>query len=64
MVLVAIMAACTVALAQTTYTLNQAGSSGNTFEIACPAGGSSESSPAALLYDSGGSSGNYSANEV
>jgi len=63
MVLVAIVAACTVALAQTTYTLNQAGSSGNTFEIACPAGGSSEANPAALLYDSGGASGNYSANE-
>ncbi len=63
MMFVAIMAACTVALAQTTYTLNQPGSSGNTFEIACPAGGSSEASPAALLYDSGGQSSNYSSNE-
>ncbi|MBO7481378.1 MAG: hypothetical protein J6T63_04615, partial [Bacteroidales bacterium] len=63
MVLVAIMAACTVALAQTTYTINQAGSSGNTFEISCPSGGSSEASPAAYIYDSGGSSNNYSTNE-
>ena len=69
MVLVAIMAACTVALAQTTpeYRLNQAGSSGNTFEIPCPAGGSSETNPAAMLYDSGGpgsgTSANYGANE-
>ena len=63
MVLVAIMAACTVALAQTTYTLDQAGSSGNTFEITCQSGTGNENNFAAYLYDSGGSSGQYQANE-
>jgi len=62
MVLVALFAACTVALAQTQIRISDAGTSGNTFEISCPAGGSSEQNPAARLYDSG-LTGNYSANE-
>jgi gliding motility-associated-like protein len=61
MVLVALFAACTVALAQTQIRISDPGTSGNTFEIDCPAV-SNENSPAALLYDSG-LTGNYSANE-
>ena len=60
-VLAVLLAASTSVFAQTNYLLSDPGTSGNTFEIVC-GDNSSETNPAAYLYDSG-NTGNYSSNE-
>ena len=62
-VLAVLFAASTSVFAQTSYLISDPGSSGNTFEIACQTGAGNENNFAAYLYDSGGASGQYSANE-
>ena len=65
-VLAVLLAASTSVFAQTTYLLSDTqaqGQQGNTFQITCQTGAGSTTNAAAILYDSGGANGQYSANE-